>query len=600
MSAPSKQPLPGAAGMTGPAGATASAVAAGAAAPAGPVSAGPAPEGRRSPAGRLTFLTTLLVVITAVPLAASVVPNTVPYIVPLVLRDLGGTTQTSELLRMAGLALPALMLAVPVAVVPARRVPAWTLVLGGLLITSAGELLAAFADSTQMIGAVRLIEGLGAGTVLPATVVLVWEQRRRRALGALWAGVFVASFTLAMPVALGAVPRVLDEDWQVVLRPVPLLVGLGLGAVVLHAGAWLVERRPAGGPGPLPVMRRGERTQLLLPLVPACGFAFLTVATTYGWSPGAQLIVAALGGAGLLGLAIVGSRGTATGSPLACAVVVLTVGMVGLPAVAPLTGLLSTIDGTGGVSMLPFLVGAALAVVGALAMVGAGRDAALGGLLGGHGVAVVAVLVLLTVEPASRGWALTAGVGLLGLGLGAALAASLRNVTVGSALFAVSMCFPAVLTGHLVVGSLQLAKVNEALAEGTGEAGVIAALTTAFRTWLVIAGVIVVVMAAVAAMVSRRRRREPRVPAQRDGVVGNGSGPAAGDPPGDAVPAADASETGTSGALSPAETRPSASVPRQGAPAVRPSAPAQRSAPAADQDGPGISAAGGGEPGTTA
>jgi hypothetical protein len=422
---------------------------------------------------------------------------------------------------MSGLALPALMLAVPVAAVSARRTPAWAPLLAGLAAIGGGELLAAGANSASTIGVIRVVEGLGAGAVLPAGVVLVWEQRRRL-LGALWSGVFVAAFLVSVPVAISTIAQVDESGWRTVLRPAPELIGLAILATIAHIVACVRERGPGRrSVSPLPVQRRNERTQLLLPLVPAAGFAFLAIATTFGWTPSARLIVAGLGGLGLLGLAIVGSRGAVTGSPLACAVVTLTVGLAAFPVVAPLVGMLSMHGGIGEVSALPYLVGGALAVVGAVTMVGAGRTAAFRGLLGGHAAVVAAVLLLLSVDMRSDQWSLLPAVGLLGLGLGMALSASLREAEVGAVLFAVSLSFPAVLTGHLVVGSFQLAAVRPVLAARSGEEAIAAAFTAGFRGWLIVAAVCVALIAAVVALLHRSRAVRPSGPAA--GTSGDGS-----------------------------------------------------------------------------
>lgn len=511
MSAPSSHPTP--ADRTGPTARTAAATAYGARAGGRPTGAaewggGPSADPPGS-GGRLGYLSTVLVVVTAVPVAALIIPNTVSYIVRHVIAQLGGQVSADELLRMSGLALPALMIAVPVVAAVAQRVPAWIPLVAGLAVIGGAEILAGYADSPLLVGAVRFAEGAGAGAVLPATAVLVWEQRRGRLLGALWAGLFTGSFLVAMPLALGALAGVAERGWQTVLQPVPALIGVALAAALVRAVIWHRAERPPGGSSPLPAVRRSERTQLLLPLVPAAGFAFLAVATTYGWSPAARLIVAGLGGLGLLGMAIVGTRAVATSSPVSVAVVVITVGLLAFPVAAPLVGLLSLSGGVEGVSPTPFVIGGVLAVVGALVMAGVGRAMALWGVLAGHAVAAVAVLLLSTAEPASPQWSLVPALGLLGLGLGTALAGAVRGARLTAVLFGVSLAFPAVLTGHLVVGALQLARVRTALAAGGDETGVAAAFIAGYRGWITVAAVSAVVLAVVVALTHRRGGAEP-------------------------------------------------------------------------------------------
>ena len=89
-------------------------------------------------------------------------------------------------------------------------------------------------------------------------------------------------------------------------------------------------------------------------MVPAAAFAFLAVVTTFGWSPGAQLIVASVGLAALLGLAFAGSKDATAGSPLGFAVVMVTAGLLGMPVAGPLAGLLGTRAGPQAISLVPF------------------------------------------------------------------------------------------------------------------------------------------------------------------------------------------------------------------------------------------------------
>jgi hypothetical protein len=468
----------------------------------------------------------LLIVITSVPAAVLVVPNMMSYVVAQAVRDLGlPAADAADMVRAAGLALPALLLAVPLAAVLARRVPAPAVLIGGLGVVLAAEVGAEFTGSIPAIGAVptvgvlRFVEGLGAGAVLPATLVLAWRHDgpRGRALTALWAGSLGAALILAVPLALYGIPAAgaqggagpgvvsagqLSGDWRAALQPYPWLAVI---ALVVAAVCGPLPARAA-----LPALRHTERTQLLLPLAPAAGFALLAVVTTYGWPPAAQLIVAGLGLAGLAGLAVVGSRDAAAGSPLGFAVVALTAGVLGMPLAAPLAGLISTEMGPRGVPLAPYAAAAVAAAVGALLAARLPATAERAAVLAGHGLAVVAVLVLLATDTLpgawSRPWPVLAPLVLLGAGLGMALAASLRSAGLGPALFGLTLCFPGVLCGYLVIGPLQVRWVDAAIAAGGGAGDVVVALTSAFRVWLIVAGVIAVLLAGVAAVAGRRGR----------------------------------------------------------------------------------------------
>jgi hypothetical protein len=482
----------------------------------------PAPNGAGETApepGRFGLLITLLVAFTALPIVALAVPNTVSYVVPQAVSGLGlSVAQAADLVRANGLTLPTLLLAVPICGVLARRFSAWVILLAGLGCILGGEVIAEVAGSVSLVGVARGAQGLGAGAVLPSTLVVVW-RRAGRALSAVWAGIFAASLLVAMPLALYRVPRAAGE-WRAVFQPYPWLIGAGLAATGLFGifrTRLIVGERPA--------LRHTERTQLLLPGAPAAGFAFLAVVTTYGWSPGAQLVVAGIGLAALLGLALVGTSDATTGSPLGCAVVMVSTGLLTMPVATPLAGLMSTREGPQAISLLPFAAGAAAALAGALlvglsgARKGGGKsamneeagprqEAGVSTVLGGHGLAIVALLILLTTDADSSPWLLCIPLVALGAGIGMALAASLRSAELGSALFGLALCFPAVLSGFLVIGPLQVAKVNAVIRVGGGMQNAVYALTAGFRVWLIVAGVLAVLLASAAALAGRRRRSE--------------------------------------------------------------------------------------------
>ncbi|MEV5748412.1 hypothetical protein AB0L00_11395 [Actinoallomurus sp. NPDC052308] len=477
--------------------------------PPGKMSTSP---GRRDAAG---FAVLLTVVATAVPAAVVALPDTASYVMPQALRDLGlSDGQAAGLVRACGLALPALLLATPPAAALVRRVPAWLVLFAGLAVLLGAQALSVHATSVPEVAAVRLAEGAGGGVVLPATLALAREQRRRRTASSVWAGVLVAALLLATPLALAATAGS-DPDgveWRAILRPYWWLSAIALVGTALLG----LLRKGSDARAVPPPASRAERVQLLLPVVPAAGFAFLAVVTTYDWSPGAQLLLAACGIAGLLGLAVVGSRDATTGSPLGYAVVMLAAGLLTMPVTGPLAGLV----GGRAVPLTAFLAGAAGALAAALLAGSLGRGAGRGAVLCGYGLGIVAIFLLLTMGAAASLWTLLTALCALGAGTGLAVGAALRHTEAGPALFGLSLCFPAVLGGHLVVGPLQIAKVGAVTRAGGGPMAALYALTAAYRLWLVAAGVIVVVLAAVTAWVSRTRAgRSPVGPADSDGAA---------------------------------------------------------------------------------
>ncbi|WP_218009981.1 hypothetical protein, partial [Actinomadura kijaniata] len=152
----------------------------------------------------------------------------------------------------------------------------------------------------------------------------------------------------------------------------------------------------------------------------------------------------------------------------------------------------------------PFVAAALAALLGALLTVRLSRAAARAAVLTGHGLVVTGVLLGLAVDATGAPWALLLPLVPLGAGLGAALAASLRDAGVGSALFGLALCFPAVLTGQLLVLSLQVGQL-ERVAPAT-EAQRLYGLLAGYRLWLVVAGVLVLVLTAAWARAARAAR----------------------------------------------------------------------------------------------
>ncbi|GAA0315059.1 hypothetical protein NE235_31875 [Actinoallomurus spadix] len=485
------------------------------------------PPGKDDAAG---FAVLLVVLATAVPAAVVVLPDTASYVMPQAVRDLGlPDAQAAGLVRACGLALPALILTAPLTAALVRRAPAWLVLFAGLAVLLAAQGLSVRATSVPAVGAVRVAEGAAGGIVLPATLALARERGRHRAAPSVWAGVLVAALLLATPLALAATAG-WDPDgveWRAILCPYWWLSAIALVGV---ATLGLLRARPARRAGPptgalpaglpaagvAPAAARTERLQLLLPVVPVGGFAFLAVVTTYDWSPGAQLLLAACGIAGLLGLAVVGSRDATTGSPLGYAVVMPATGLLTMPVTGPLAGLV----GDRAVPLTAFVAGGAGAVAAALLAGSLGRGTGRRVMLCGYGLDVVAILLLLTTGAAASLWTLLTALCALGAGTGLAVGAALRHADAGPALFGLSLCFPAVLGGHLVVGPLQIAKVGAVTGAGGDPAAALYALTAAYRLWLVAAGGIAVLLAAVTAWASRNRTRaSPAGPADSGGTA---------------------------------------------------------------------------------
>ncbi|MFC4049087.1 hypothetical protein ACFOY4_05275 [Actinomadura syzygii] len=459
-----------------------------------PVQWSPGARPERRARHRLGTLGAVLLTLTAPPAAVLVVPDAAGDVVPAAAHALGlGDGGVPALLRATGLSLPALLVAVPLGAVAARRFPALGVLATGLAVLLAGLGTARLADSVALAGTVRAAQGAGAGIVLPASLVLVWE-RRSRALAALWAGVLAGMLIIAMPLALRAVPPGdVSRDWRDALAPYPWPALAAAVAAAVH----LVLR--GRGPSVLPAARLAERGQLLLPFAPAAGFAFLAVVAAHAWSPGARLVVAGLALTALLGLALTARRDATAGSPFGCAVVMIAAGMLCHPVAGPLAGLAA--DAHGRDAAAPLLPFGAAAVAAVLAALGSTRVPARRAVRAGCCLVAAAVPLGLTADVHDR-WTLLGPLVLLGAGAGGALAASLRDAGVGAALFGLSLCFPAVLTGQLIVLSLQAARLERLRPASDAERA--HALLDGYHGWLVVAAAAAVLLAAVAAAVPGR------------------------------------------------------------------------------------------------
>ncbi|WP_037559570.1 hypothetical protein [Spirillospora albida] len=456
--------------------------------PSPDASAAPSERGARRWSAALVALAATAV---AVPAAVLTVPDATPEVVPSAVGDLG-SLDVAALLRATGLALPALLLAVPVGSVAARRWPPPLVLAAGGALLLGGCAAARIAGTVPQVAAARTVLGAGAGLLLPAALVLV-RERRSPALAAVWAGVLAGALLLAAPLALNAVPAPGNDGWRIALAPFPWTAPL----VLAVAAACAVPRWRAD---PLPPPRGAERARLVLPLVPAAGLALLAVVAAHGWSPGARLVVAAVGLAALLGLALAAGRDATAGDPSGCAVAMVAAGLLCHPVAGPLAGLAAAgPPGGGTVPVAPFAAAAGAALAGALAAVVPSRPRT--GVLAGYALIVAAFPAGLAVGGDAGRWALLVP---LGAGTGLALAASLRDATPGAALFGLTLCFPAVLTGQLLVLSLQASQLQRA--RPLTHARQVAALTAGHREWLVAAGAAALLLAAASLLPGRAPR----------------------------------------------------------------------------------------------
>ncbi|HEY9508077.1 MAG TPA: hypothetical protein VIQ27_19150, partial [Gemmatimonadales bacterium] len=141
-----------------------------------------------------------LLIVVAVPLAIATVPNTISVVSDLLPP---GMSEVGTM-RAHGLALPAMLLTVPLAVLAHRRLHPAPILITGMAVLAATEIAGGYASSLLTVGILRVLQGFGAGLLVPATLVAAWQrpEGRRRTLLALWAGMLAASLLTAQALAL--------------------------------------------------------------------------------------------------------------------------------------------------------------------------------------------------------------------------------------------------------------------------------------------------------------------------------------------------------------------------------------------------------------
>ena len=310
-----------------------------------------------------------LIVLAAVPLAFLQIPDLIAAAEPTMLASVAsGSRYGNAVIRAAGLALPAMLLAAPAAALGARRGPGWRVLTAGLITLGAADLAASlpatWVETVPGIALDRAVHGLGAGAVLAASLAVVWERRAaaRRVLACLWSVAAVSTMTAAVPL-IGF--RVAVGGWRAALQPYPWLAGVALAVTAVHvvvtggAGATGSGGRRAGGRatgsggrgaggrggrrdgvtgGAGGVITPAERAQLALLFVPAVGLGALAVGSTFQWPPSGQLAAGGVATAMLTTLAIVLYRDAVVGSVPALPFCALLTGLAMAPSAGVIEG----------------------------------------------------------------------------------------------------------------------------------------------------------------------------------------------------------------------------------------------------------------------
>ena len=263
-------------------------------------------------------LCAVAIVAAVVPLAVLQIPNPFAWSLPPRLAG-AGPDAVASLLRASGLALPAMAVAAPLGALAVPRLRPGPVLLAGLLVIAAADVLGGSASTVALIGVDRSLHGLGAGVAMTAVAAIVsGSPAAGRSLAGWWAAVTVAGLAAAAGLMRHLVAA---GGWHAALQPYPRLTGAALGLAALYTvlagGSASAAARNA-----FPVAERSQLA-LLVPLV--AGVSAITLAVTYRGDK--AMIAATIAGViALCGLTVITARaGTAARFAVVCAVSGFTV-----------------------------------------------------------------------------------------------------------------------------------------------------------------------------------------------------------------------------------------------------------------------------------
>lgn len=480
-----------------------------------------------------------LLIVLALPLASVTIPNTVSVVAELLPPDVSKVDMT----RAHGMALPALVLTVPLALLAARRLRAAPMLLAGLALLAAATAAGGYAGSAVAVGALRALQGVGGGLVLCGTLLAARERHGRagRVLVSLWAGVLAASLLTAQALALWPLDQA--TSWRVTLQPYPVVTGLALAVGGVHLVLW----RKAGEAVTRPVAAGGRP---LAATAPAVGIAALALGITFDWPSVLTIAAAAVAALVVFALALFGAPDGAAGRMLALTMAVT--GLVVLPTAAQTTYV--ELRGVGGPGLIglwpPFAIAVAVALAAPVladrlirrAASSAGSETGTDGpgaqpVRIGLAVLVAGLAATRLLVPDPDGLVLVVPFTLIAAGAAVALAAALRTAATEAALFGLTLCASGVLAGFLLGTGMQIARVRAVESiPGFDAQDLVDGFVATLHTWALVAGFAVVAALVLTAIPLRRRAgghaadaaADPYDPAQptavMDVVVARGDG----------------------------------------------------------------------------
>ncbi|SDI32164.1 hypothetical protein SAMN05421505_1446 [Sinosporangium album] len=463
----------------------------------------------------------VLLIALALPLAIVTVPNTASFVSAL----LPPGVERVALLRAHGLALPVMAVTVPLVAALMRAVSPAPIMVVGLALMALADAAGGFADSTLLVGLVRGLHGLGAGLLVPASLVAAWGCAGY--VKVVWVAALSTGLVSAQALALWPIDAV--TSWRVTLQPYPLVTGVALALAAVHLILWLRSPRRAAtdqaddeaGPATEAVTEAAtaetaKSGRPLVAVLPALAVGGLAVGTTYGWSANLVLVTAGLSLVAFLVLASLADRRQA-------AFLMVAVGAVILPTTAQVTSV--ELRGLGGPGLsglwMSFAVAVAAAVVAAVVAIRLTADRAPALVWSGLLLLVAGLVSVRVMVPAEDGLPMTVPLTLVAAGAALALMASLRVVGLQSALWALSLCFPSLLAGYMLGTGIQLAHLRDVVSTQ----GIVDALVGAVHLWALVAGFLVIAVVILGASLSRRSASgapfagEAGTPAVPDGML---------------------------------------------------------------------------------
>lgn len=441
-------------------------------------------------------LCAVAIVAAVVPLAVLQIPTAFAWSLPP--RVAGARPDAvASLLRASGLALPAMAVAVPLGALAVRRLRPGPVLLAGLGVIAAADVLGGGARTVALIGVDRCLHGLGAGVAMAAVAAIVsGSPAAGRSLAGWWAAVTVAGLAAAAGLMRDLAA---SGDWHAVLQPYPRLTGAALGLAALYAvlagGSASSAARNA-----FPVAERSQLA-LLVPLV--AGVGAITEAVTYRGDK--AMIAATIAGViALSGLTVITARvGTGARFAVVCAVSGFTLA----PTTTAVVALTQPTVKAGCLALAAALCGAASALLpggrnGSLTrtITVAGLFATAAGFsalyLAGPGHVPGRLLTVLSVSVVA--------------GLTAALTSALRATGAAGAMAGVAILLAGAMVGYLAAGAVQF----RALATAWAPLASRGALVTVTGRWALLAAAVTAAVA-LAMAVADIRRPEPQVRSSR-------------------------------------------------------------------------------------